>query len=61
MNTRAIKESWCELLLRLKQRFVFLTDNDLRFNEDNKEEMFEDLRIKLGKTKQELQKIITEF
>lgn len=61
MNTKLIKESWCELLMRLKLRFVFLADNDLRFSEDKKEEMFESLRIKLGKTKQELQKIIMEF
>ena len=42
----------------LKQKFAILTDNDLMFEEGKKEEMFGKLQIKLGKTKEELHKII---
>ena len=58
MKTIELNETWREKKNRLKERFVFLTDNDLKFKEGKKEEMFEDLRIKLGKTKQELLNII---
>ncbi len=58
MKTIELNETWIEKKNRLKERFVFLTDNDLKFKEGKKEEMFEDLRIKLGKTKQELLNII---
>lgn len=58
MKTIDSNETWSEKKNRLKERFVFLTDNDLKFEEGKKEEMFEELRIKLGKTKQELRNII---
>lgn len=58
MKKIELSETWNEIKNRLKKRFVFLTDNDLKFEEGKKEEMFEELRIKLGKTKQELRNII---
>jgi uncharacterized protein YjbJ (UPF0337 family) len=36
-----------------------LTDNDLMFAEGKKEEMMGKLQVKLGKTKDELRKIIS--
>ena len=58
MNTTEVKGNWNEQKGKLKQKFAVLTDNDLMFNEGKKEEMFGKLQIKLGKTKEELHKII---
>jgi len=43
---------------KLKQKFAHLTDNDFLLEDDRKEEMLGRLQIKLGKTKEELIKII---
>ena len=61
MNTTEIKGNWNEIRGRLKQQFAVLTDTDLMFAEGKKEEMFERLQVKLGKTKEELHKIITNL
>ena len=58
MNTTEIKGTWNEQKGKLKQRFAELTDNDLLFADGKKEEMLGRLQIKLGKTKEELHKII---
>jgi len=59
MNTTELKGNWDEQKGKLKQKFATLTDNDLLFAEGKKEEMFGRLQIKLGKTKEELHKIIS--
>jgi uncharacterized protein YjbJ (UPF0337 family) len=46
---------------KLKQKFAVLTDNDLMYEEGRKDEMYGKLQIKLGKTKEELHKIISEL
>jgi len=61
MNTTEMKGKWEEQKGLLKQRFASLTDNDLLFAEGKKEEMFGRLQIKLGKSKEELNKIISEI
>lgn len=53
-----LKGNWNEQKGKLKQRFAILTDNDLLFDEGKKDEMLGKLQIILGKTKEELQKII---
>lgn len=58
MNTTEIKGNWNEQKGKLKQKFSVLTDDDLMFAEGKKEEMMGRLQIKLGKTKDELTKII---
>jgi uncharacterized protein YjbJ (UPF0337 family) len=58
MNTTELKGNWEEQKGKLKQKFASLTDNDLLFVEGKKEEMMGKLQIKLGKTKDELHKII---
>jgi uncharacterized protein YjbJ (UPF0337 family) len=58
MNKTELKGNWHEQKATLKQRFAVLTDNDLMFEEGRKEEMFGKFQIKLGKTKEELHKII---
>jgi uncharacterized protein YjbJ (UPF0337 family) len=59
MNTTELKGTWEEQKGKLKQKFATLTDNDLMFADGKKEEMFGRLQIKLGKSKEELHKIIT--
>ncbi|MBN1185496.1 MAG: CsbD family protein [Bacteroidales bacterium] len=61
MNKTEVKGNWNEQKGKLKQKFAILTDNDLMFAEGKKEEMFGRLQIKLGKTKEELNKIITSI
>jgi len=58
MNTTELKGNWNEQKSKLKQKFATLTDDDLMFAEGKKEEMLAKLQIKLGKTKEELHKII---
>lgn len=59
MKTIKTNENWTITRENLKQRFISLTDNDLKFKEDNIEEMLGELRIKLGKTKEEMNKTIS--
>ena len=58
MNTTELKGNWNEQKGKLKKKFAVLTDNDLMFQEGKKEELFAKLQIKLGKSKEELEKII---
>jgi uncharacterized protein YjbJ (UPF0337 family) len=58
MNTTEAKGNWIEQKGKLKQKFAMLTDNDLLFAEGKKDEMLGRLQIKLGKSKEELHKII---
>ncbi len=61
MNSTEVKGNWNEQKGKLKQKFATLTDNDLMFAEGKKEEMLGRLQIKLGKSKEELHKIITDL
>ena len=59
MNTTGVKGNWNEIKGRLKQKFATLTDDDLMYAKGKKDEMMGRLQIKLGKTKEDLDKIIT--
>lgn len=61
MNTTGLKGNWIEQKARLKQKFAILTDDDLLLVEGKKEEMIGRLQIKLGKTKEEIHKIIASL
>lgn len=61
MNTTEVKGNWHEQKGKLKQKFAALTDNDLMFEDGKKEEMLGRLQIKLGKSKEELHKIIASL
>lgn len=56
-----LKGNWSETKGKLKQKFAILTDSDVLFAEGKKDEMLGRLQIKLGKTKEEIQKIIAEL
>jgi len=61
MNTLSAKGNWNEQKGKLKQKFAILTDNDLMYEEGRQDEMYGKLQIKLGKTKEELHRIISEL
>ena len=58
MNTTEAKGNWNEQKGRLKQKFAVLTDNDLMYDEGKRDEMLGKLQITLGKSKEELEKIL---
>ena len=58
MNTTEVKGNWNEHKGKLKQKFAVLTDKGVMYEEGKWDEMFGKLQIKLGKTREELHKII---
>jgi uncharacterized protein YjbJ (UPF0337 family) len=61
MNTLKLKGSWNEAAGKLKQQFANLTDDDLLFQKGKEEELLGRLQNKLGKTKEEIRKIISKL
>jgi len=61
MNSTEAKGNWNEQKGKLKQQFAILTDDDLMFAEGKKDEMLGRLQKKLGKSKEELYKIISSL
>ncbi len=60
-NITALKGNWNETKGKLKQKFAMLTDSDVLFVAGKKDEMLGRLQAKLGKTEEEIQKIIAEL
>ena len=54
-------ENWNIIKGKLKQKFGMLTESDLLYTEGKQEEMLNRLQTKLGRTKAEIRKIITEL
>jgi len=61
MNTTELKGNWEEQKGKLKQKFAQLTDDDLLFAEGKKDEMLGRLQVKLGKTKDDWFKILSDL
>lgn len=61
MNTASVKGNWKEISGKLKQRYANLTDDDVLFTEGKEEELLGRLQKKLGKSKEELRKVIATF
>lgn len=61
MNTTTLLADWEVQKAKLKQKFAKLTDCDLLFIDGKKDEMIRKIQIKLGKTKEELLKILEEL
>lgn len=57
----SIKGNWNELKGKLKQQYANLTDDDLLFAEGKQDEMLGKLQVKLGKSKKELDEIISKL
>ena len=60
-NLTQLQGNWNETKGKLKQQFAMLTDNDLLLVEGKQDELFGRLQSKLGKTKEELHKIISQL
>ena len=58
-NTTELKGNWNETKGKLKQKFAILTDNDLLLEEGKEDELFGKLQVTLGKSKEEIHKIIS--
>ncbi len=61
MNTNSTKGSWKEISGKLKQRYANLTDDDVLFVEGKEEELLGRLQKKIGKSKEELRKVIAKL
>ena len=61
MENLSIKGNWNELAGKLKQDFANLTDDDLLLKEGKEEELLGRLQQKLGKTKEEIRKLIEKL
>jgi uncharacterized protein YjbJ (UPF0337 family) len=61
MNSLKLKGNWKEVAGKLKQQYANLTDDDLLFKEGKEEELLGRLQAKVGKTKEQLRKIISKI
>lgn len=58
---KELKGNWNETKGKLKQKFAILTDNDVLLEDGKEDEMLGKIQVKLGKTKEELHKVISEL
>jgi uncharacterized protein YjbJ (UPF0337 family) len=56
-----LQGNWKETKGKLKQKYAELTDDDLLFVEGKQEELVGRIQKKLGKTKEEVQTIISDL
>jgi uncharacterized protein YjbJ (UPF0337 family) len=55
------KGNWNETKGKLKQKFAELTDDDLLYQEGKEDELYGRLQQRLGKTREEIDRIIDEL
>ena len=60
-NITALKGNWNEIKGKLKQKFAMLTEHDPLFSEGKQDELLGRLQTKLGKTNEEIKKIIADL
>ena len=60
-NLTELEGNWNEIKGKLKQKFAMLTNSDLLFVDGKKDEMLGRLQVKLGKTKEEIENIISKL
>lgn len=58
-NLTQSEGNWNETKGKLKQQYAMLTDDDLMLVEGKKDEMLGRIQAKIGKTKEELHKLIS--
>ena len=61
MEKLSIKGNWNELAGKLRQKYADLTEDDLLLKEGKEEELLGRLQQKLGKTKEEIRKLIEKL
>ena len=60
-NSKEIKGDWNEFKGKLKQKYADLTDDDLLYEEGKEDEFYGRIQQKVGKTKDEVKKMIAEL
>jgi uncharacterized protein YjbJ (UPF0337 family) len=60
-NITELNGNWNEIKGKLKQKYSMLTNNDLLLVDGKKDELVGRLQIKLGRTKEEICKLIAEL
>ena len=60
-NLIELKGNWNETKGKLKQKFAMLTDDDLLFVKGKQDELLGRLQVKLGKTKEDIRRIILDL
>jgi len=60
-NLTQVDGNWKVTKGRLKQRFAMLTDDDLLLVEGKQDELIGRLQVKLGKTKEEIRRLIYDL
>ncbi len=60
-STIELKGDWNQTKGKLKQKFAILTDSDMLLVEGKQDELLGRLQAKLGKTKEEIKKLISEL
>lgn len=60
-NTADLRRNWFETKEKLKIKFSKLTDNDFMFANERQTDMMERLQQKLGLSREEIQKIISDL
>jgi uncharacterized protein YjbJ (UPF0337 family) len=60
-NLTELNGNWKEKKGKLKQKFALLTEDDLLLVEGKQEELLERLQAKLGKTREEVRKLIYDL
>ena len=61
MNRTIIRGNWNEFKGKLKQKYANLTDDDLAFSEGKEDELIGRLQTKLGKSNEEIRRILSEL
>ncbi|MGV3662862.1 MAG: CsbD family protein [Prosthecobacter sp.] len=56
-----VKGNWNEMKGKLKQKYADLTDDDLLYAEGKEDELYGRLQKRLGKTREEVDRILNEL
>jgi uncharacterized protein YjbJ (UPF0337 family) len=61
MNTTTLKGKWSEVKGKLKKEYADLTDDDLLYVEGKEDELYGRIQQKVGKSKDEVKKMIADL
>lgn len=61
MDTTELKGKWNEVKGKLKQKYANLTDDDLLFVEGKEDELYGRIQQRVGKSKEEIKKMISDL
>lgn len=61
MDELRIEGNWNKIKGKLKEKYAVLTDNDLAYEEGKEDQLIGNLQDKLGKTKDEIKKMINDL